>query len=304
MKTTNKVNKPIRTMTNLKEADVTEEVKPSTELATTSDSIPEYMRGDAGKGTENIDQSDMEIPRLKLIQALSPELEQYKDLRPGMFFHTAEELVLPGTINVVPVYIARRALLWNPRDNGGGILARADDGKRWEPSNAEFSVKLDRKDGGAAVKWNTKRNVVESGLLNWGSLNPEDKQSPPAGTLMYDYVVMFPDYKDLSPAVFTFQRSSLKAGKKFNQKLGLGRIPIFGTKWKLSAIEATNRSGQKFFNVSVSGNGFVVQEIYEKYKELNRSFNEAGYKLSDEESLREGEDLEENETEENGKPSY
>ena len=38
-------------------------------------SAPAFMRDDSGKGTEHLGRGDLEMPRLKLIQGLSPELE-------------------------------------------------------------------------------------------------------------------------------------------------------------------------------------------------------------------------------------
>ena len=56
-----------------------------TEETRLPDAIPDFMKEDIGsrQGTENFGAEDMETPRLKLIQALSPELQEYSDLRAG-----------------------------------------------------------------------------------------------------------------------------------------------------------------------------------------------------------------------------
>lgn len=261
--------------------------------------MPDFMKQDAGAGREGLDRSDIETPRLKLMQGLSPELETYDKLRPGMFFHTAAEHIFDGPFKAVPLYISKSYLLWNPRDSGGGILARADDAVHWSPADTEFEVKLDAKDGGHKVKWKTAKTVTQSGLANWGTMNPNDPQSPPAATLMYNYVLAFPEFPDLMPAVMTFQRSSIKAGRQFNSKLMTVRSPIFGCVFEFSSEDTTNKRGQNFKNVSVVGAGFVTDKaLYEQYRDLNRNFTETGLTIRDVESLQDEADADPDEADE------
>jgi hypothetical protein len=248
--------------------------------------LPAFMNQDVGKGLEAIGRNDMEVPRLKLMQALSPELETYNDLAKGDFFHTAAEHNFGTKIIGVPIFMDRRYILWNPRDSGGGILARADDGVHWSPANAEFDVKLDKKDGGAQVKWRTAKTVQESGLGEWGSMNPGDSNSPPAATLMYNYLLAFPEMPDLMPAVLTFQRSSVKMGRRFNTKLKTIRAPIFGLVFEFSSFEDTNNAGQKFYNIQATGAGRITdQGLYNEYKKLHEGFASAGLQVKDLETL-------------------
>lgn len=252
--------------------------------------LPAFMRQDVGRGAENIDTSDLEQPRLKLMQATSKELDSYDSLRPGMFFHVAMEHTFDKPIRVVPIFFAKRYLLWNPLDSGGGILARADDAKHWSPANQTFDVKLDKKYGGKNVKWRTARTVDESGLANWGTMDPNDPNSPPAATLMYDYLFGFPDFPDLLPAVFTFQRSAIKPGKKFNTRLKTlsARNPVFGLVFELSSEKASNAVNQQYFLPSWVGAGDLRdnQALYEEYRDLHTSLSESGLRVKDEEELQ------------------
>jgi hypothetical protein len=250
--------------------------------------LPDFMRDDAGKGSQNIGAEDIGTPRLKLMQGLSKELQAYDGLKAGQFFHAAEEFIFPGAVIAVPIFFAKRYLLWKPLEDGGGILARADDAIHWSPPNVKFDVKLDKKDGGKRVVWETRPTVKESGLAEWGSMNPDDPQSPPAATLMYEYVCCFPEHPELAPAVLTFQRSSVKKAKTgVNDKLKLGRAPIFGRIFKFEPVEDTNSVGQKFFNIQPSAAGLVQDEdLYRQYRELNAMFEASGLKVADEESLQ------------------
>lgn len=262
--------------------------------AETMASVPAHMRQDVNLGKENIRPEDLEIPRLKLMQGLSPELELYNELRPGMFFHTSSETIFDEAVRVVPVWMDVQYILWRPRDDGGGILARAADGVHWSPSQGEFEVKLDKKDGGAKVTWKLAKTVEQSGLANWGTMNPADPDSPPAATKMYNYVFAFPDYPDLMPAVLSFQRSSLKVGRQFNTKIRSVPVPPFGTVWNLSSVSDANSANQSFHNLSLSRAGLVDQdlfgdkavEMYEFYKSQYMGFKNMGLNIKDLESLQ------------------
>lgn len=243
---------------------------------------PSFLAKYANQGRPELSRDDLEIPRLKLIQALSPELQEWDELRPGHFWHTANEETLGTEFEAVPIYMDKRYVLWRPRDMGGGILARADDGLHWNPANETFEVQLDKKDGGAKVKWSTKRTVAESGLANWGSMDPSDPNSPPAATLMYTYVLGFPDRPDVLPAVLTFQRSSIKAGRKLNTKLLTTTVPMFGLRFRFESFMDKNSRGQDFFNVRAQMVGYVNDErLFLEYKDMHDGFAAKGLAIKD-----------------------
>ena len=265
--------------------------QPSTALSETEKNLPAHMQNDMGMGKEAIGQEDMDIPRLKLMQGLSKELTLFDDLKAGMFFHSATEAMFDEAIRVVPILLDKQYILWRPMEDGGGILARASDGVHWAPSAGSFDVKLDKKDGGHKVTWKLARTVQESGLANWGTMNPADTDSPPAATLMYNFLLAFPDEPDLMPAVLTFQRSSIKIGRKFMTKLRTVRTPLFGSVFKLSSFIDHNSANQDFHNINIVGDGLVEDpELYEMYKSLHLSLKDKGLNIKDVDSLQDDPD--------------
>src|SRR5580692_7697886 len=93
--------------------------------------LPDFMKGQEGLGTENLGASDVAVPRIKLMQALSPELQEYNDLKAGNFWHTLAEQNFGSEVRISPIFVDKRFILWRPRKSGGGILARADNGVNW-----------------------------------------------------------------------------------------------------------------------------------------------------------------------------
>jgi hypothetical protein len=257
---------------------------PSTE---TINQLPAFMRNDVDLGKENIGRDDMDMPRLKLMQGLSKELTLYDDLKAGHFFHSAAEMIFDEPFRVVPIYFDRQFILWRPLEAGGGIIARAPDGVHWQPSSGEVKTKLDRKDGGHEVTWKWDETVDGSGLAAWGTMNPNDLNSPPAATLMYNFLLAFPDHPELMPAVLTFQRSSIKIGRKFNTKLKTVRTPLFGSVFTLSSYDDHNAANQDFKNINITGSGMVQDAaLYDSYKNLHLAIAKSGLNIKDVDTLQ------------------
>lgn len=253
----------------------------STDLSVT----PDFMKDQIGLGTESIGAADTEIPRLKLMQKISPELDTFNDLKAGDFFHTLAEISLGREVRVTPIYTDIRYILWRPQDTGGGILARADDGIHWSPPDAQFEVEL--KKGGPKVTWRTAKTIAQSGLAEWGSGNPSDPNSPPAATRMYNLVVTLPDHPDLPPAVVTLQRASIGVARKLMGKLKITRAPSFGLVFNMKSVEDKNGAGQIFLNYAFTAEGMVQdKEVYDKNFEYYQYFKAQGVNIKDIEGLQ------------------
>ncbi len=246
--------------------------------------LPAFMRKHAGLGGLGV--GGVEMPRLKLLQAQSPELAEFNSAKQGEFWHSLIDESFGSTVRICPVYIDKRFILWRPRAAGGGILARADDGKHWTPADTEFTVKLK---GGHEVKWRTARTVRASHLDKRGSYNPSDPNSPPAATPMYSIVCSFPDRQDLPPAVVILQRAALKAATKLIGNLKILRAPSFGVILEMASLKAKSPSGE-FYNYAFEIAGPVEDRaFYEENFAQYRFFIEQGLKVKDLEGAQEDE---------------
>lgn len=249
--------------------------------------LPARLAQYVGSGLEQFGAEDMAVPRIKLIQGTSTvELEQYDNLRPGNFFHTMSEHIFDAPFKVVPLFIDKQFVLWNPLGSGGGILARATDAVHWSPSSGKFEVTLDKAQGGHRVMWEIKHpTVAGSGLANWGTMNPTDRSSPPAATLMYNVLVAFPEEPDLLPALMTFQRSSVTPAKHFISRLKGGRYPMFMTQWTINA--KNNQKGERnWFTIEPVGAGIVTEdELLDRYCGLHEQFKARGLTIRDLETV-------------------
>ena len=266
--------------------------KKKTEVAKVSEggavaTIPDFMKKDAGKGAENLSSADLEIPRLQLLQSLSPQVVSGEE-RPGTFYHTILEQALgekDAPLRIVPIYADIKFMLWRPRHEGGGILARAELGEdgdyHWNPANADFDVKP-YKDRPTVVKWSTLNTVAESGLDKFGSMDPADPNSQPAAVKMWNFVVVLPDFPELGPMVITFQRGQAKTGANFSSKVKFADgAPSYGQIFSMQA-KMDNTGAGDFFNLGITRVGYVEdEEQYNTYDALYESLKKSGVQIKD-----------------------
>lgn len=251
----------------------------ATQTEKTAMAVPDFMKGAVGAGN-NIESTDLELPRIKLISPINPEVED--GIPAGDFYHHIAQVSLSNKMTVIPLYVFKSYMLWRPRKDGGGLLARADDGFNWNVQKA-FDVKLD---GKKAVTWVTKATVEESGLHLWGSSDPGDDQSQPAATKMINVVAWIEEYPELSPVVIPLQKGHLKAGTRLVSLLAMGAVPCFGRRFEFSSEKTNNRDGEEYYNYKIRGIGFVQDEdAFNHYKSLNESMSKLTIKVGDAEGM-------------------
>lgn len=170
---------------------------------------------------ESLGKDDYKTPRIKLLQLTNPEPRTFQGKAiPGQFWHTGMNVDLGDRFQAVPIIVGKRAILWTPQDSGSddGILAFSKDCLNWQSgANKVFKVKINK--GTKEVVWDTKQNVRKSGLLEWGSSDPDDSNSPPACQLSYEYLFYLIKNPELSPCVFGTFRTAIGNSKQYNTSL-------------------------------------------------------------------------------------
>lgn len=230
----------------------------------------------------NIDKTDLIIPRVKLLQSTSPELDEMDDLKRGNFYHTIAGEQIGDRIIGIPIYFRKSLVLWSPRGDDRGILARSSDCIHWDEgfANQEFSVRP--KGATSDVVYKTGNNVAESGLAEFGSSMPGDPNSKPAASLTYNMLWYFPELPDMSPVVIINTRSAVKPAKALISKLEMSPHDHFAHLIEISVKKEMNNDGDEFFNYAYRAAGFVPdEETYNKAKELYKTFSESDWRAND-----------------------
>jgi|GEM_PF-1223934 len=245
--------------------------------------LPAHLAQGKQASFGNIDQNDLIIPRVKLLQSTSEEVEKYieRGARTGVFWHTLTEEPMGNSLKFVPLILKKELVLWAPRGDDRGILARSSDCINWDDgfANMEHQVKL--KGVKEPVIYNTMGSVAESKLADFGSSIPGDPQSKPAASLTYRMMFYFPDFADASPAIVINTRSSIKAAKGLISKIELKPVDHY---YQLYTMGVTDEVGDEgpYKGYSYSSAGYIedpdlankMKEVYDKFRALDWKANE------------------------------
>jgi hypothetical protein len=215
-----------------------------------------------------------------LIQAISPELTEFPDqAKAGQFWHTIAQENLGPTIKAIPIIIRKSYVLWAPRNDDRGILARAMDGIHWEPANAEFRVKP--KGSPAEVIYRTANTVMESKLDQFGTSIPGDPNSAPAASLTYNMMWYLIDHPELSPSVIINTRSSVKPMQQLLSRIDSKPVPHFCQVYDITSMQQKGAEGP-YFNFAYTGSGFATADQAANCEELYETFSKGSWVANDE----------------------
>jgi len=254
-----------------------------------TDEKPDYLKkleaeNAASNQDDNFDSSDIVVPQVKLLQGLSRECEQFDAAKAGKFWHTGFDEPLGDNFDFVICSRKKKYLLLAPLDDGQGVLARAEDAKTWDRTG-NFEIKLPGSKKTAT--WTIKdQDVKKSGLVDWGTYDPNDPESPPAATLFYEYLIILPDRLGWGAAVLSLSRSQIRKAKKgLNDKIQLHKSagrPLQALVFNAKAVDDNNAGGQSFKNFHFTQNGFATKELFDHARELSEMLH--SYRVADEDA--------------------
>lgn len=215
--------------------------KKSTDVATTeetktavalTDDLAALVAEDAGAGQSDMTASDLAIPRVGIIQSLSPQRQSVKPeyiegCIEGQIFENVSKTLLDGAegILVVPVKYNKTYLEWLP-DRGG----------------------LARNHGQDATAYNTA-DVGEKGQ----HITPEGNEV--IETAEYFVFIINEEDGSYSPAVLSMAKSAFKHAKRWNSMINQLKVqtkdgpvdaPMFYQAYKLTTVPESNDAGQWF----------------------------------------------------------
>jgi len=225
-------------------------VKEEFELVTNE--IPDFMK-QGNRGAENVGTDDMIIPRIELIQALSPVRKKsdpayIEGAEEGMLYNNVTRTLYGTEVTVVPVYYTKQFLVWKDRKAGGG----GSNGFR----------------GAFATKELADRAIAE---LAEEALEVSDTAQ---------HFVLVRNGDDWQEAVISMAKSKVKVSKRWNSLMRLSNTDSFSRAYKLSATTETNARNESYFNFNVAALGFVNKELYERAEKLYETIRTGAVKVS------------------------
>ena len=244
------------------------------------DALPAHLGTGKTKKFSNADASDLIIPRIKLLQPLNPEVEDFADAKPGNFWHTVLNENWGPELKVIPINMRKSYVLWAPRGDERGVLARANDAIHWVPAEGTFKVKFEQDP--ATYVWTLKPTVAESGLDRFGTSRPGDADSKPAAALTYEWLFYFPEHGSCALVLNT--RGSVKQGGKLYTAIETKPRDAWLQQYIMRVKKQPGPAGSVFNNYEYIGDGYVDADMAEITASLEQRFGTAAYQASDEQA--------------------
>jgi len=212
---------------------VTKKTK-KTEVAVQEETQTAVMVNTGKDYDNNVGNEDLILPRVELLQALSPcVVNEGKKAGTIVNSITKEDL---GQPIIIPVFLSKNWIHWRPRAEGGGILWRSSDP--------------------------TDERVIEE--TKWG-----EDGSKPLATAYLNFLCII-EGQDL-PLIVSFCNTNYKAGRKLFTLTKMVPGHLYDCQYKLSSSHRTNNLGS-FFVFDVVKHGPSTSEQRTKASQIQQMF--------------------------------
>lgn len=214
--------------------------------------MPEYLKGASSRrGSENVTTDDLIIPRVELVQDLSPcrkrnDPSYIEGCDGGMLYNNVTRELYGTDILIIPVFYRKEYLVWKDRADGGGF-------------RGAFSTMAEAETEIAIIEDGDKCEAVE--------------------TAQHFCLLIDPVTGKEEEVVLSLSRSKMKASRTLNSLIRMSESDSFSRVYKVSAVAAKNAKNQDFFNVVVSPAGFPSERSYKRAEALYESIMSGSVKV-------------------------
>lgn len=232
--------------------------KTTTELTTTfagmTEELPDFLKGkeDSSRGNESVTKDDLVIPRLSIIQAISPELDEndpayIPGAKDGIMFNTLTKKLYTELL-IIAVLYEKPYLLWRDRKKGGGF-------------------------GGSYSNLDEATAAVDS---------QEDPDNWDVVDTPTHVCLAISDGKPFEIAI-PMPKSKAKVSRQFNSMIRLFGGDRFSRVYKITTVPDKNNAGEKFKNFKVDFAGFPTEDLYLQAEQLYNDVSTGAvkYKVDD-----------------------
>lgn len=228
------------------------------DVATTSGAadvaVPEHLKAlmQSNMGNEEVGMDQLVIPRLEIIQALSPQRNKKKPefiegAEEGMVFNTVTQQLLESPLKLVFVMFKVEYLVWGDRrQNMEGFFGAYDTFQEAE------AARLTEESPDKLVINETHQHYVlfDAGNSQW------------------------------QEAVISCARSKVKCSKNWNSTIRMLGGPRFARTYELAVVGDENKDGQDFLNFGkgLKATGFVDESLLEKAQSMYEAVKAGDHK--------------------------
>ena len=231
--------KPAAPTTVVKPAAPKQELMGRTEGAVVKSDVPDYIKQGGGRGNENVDMSDMVIPRIEVAQALSKCLKEsdpafIEGAKQGDLYNTVTRENYGQAVKVVPVLFKKEWLAWREQDLGGGFAGAY-------PSVADCQIRIAQEE--KPEEWEATETAQQLVLVVKADGSTEE-------------------------AVVSMNKTKLKVSKNWNSLIRLNGNDRFSRMYVLHSVDETNSANKDYKNFGVFNGGFPPVDVYKRAEAL------------------------------------
>lgn len=193
---------------------------------------------DVGLGNENVGADDQQIPRLNLLQALSPQLDDVEGAKAGLFHNSVTDELYPN-VAVINLFYKKEFTIWRKRNKGGGYCGAYE-------TNDAATAHVESLPG-SPDDYDIQDTAKHACLL----LNSETGEV-------------------IQPIMVYLKGSGMTVSRNWNSQINSfnGDHPRFSSIWTLTSIKKT-KDQDSWFVVKVSDGSWVPSEkLYNTAKEF------------------------------------
>jgi hypothetical protein len=221
---------------------MTKEIAKKGVLATTD--RPNWMKQESTRGSEEVTNKDIALPRIQIIQDLSPQHKKNKEehiegAEVGDAFNTVSQQLYKESLLFIPVYFKVEYIIWKSQDSGGGFHGAFES-----ELAAKRAVPEAVKEGGGTKDM---YEVVETNV-HFVMILDEEKSTP--------------EVPVVEQAVISMSKSQNKVSRNLNSIIRMAGGDRFSKIYRLRTVDDKNPVGQEYKNWGIKQYGWVSEALY------------------------------------------
>lgn len=237
-----------------------------TNLATVESKLmaerPDFM-GDKERGQEGVGIEDITIPRIDVIQSLSPQRKKndpsyIKGAEEGALFNNVTGELYGESVVFVPVFFKKEYIIWKDVKLGGGF-------------NGSF-------------------NTENEARIEFGQRGFKESDYEIVATNNHFGLILH-DSGEMEQVLISMAKSKNKVSRKWNTLIKMAGGDRFSRAYRLSAVSDSNAAGQDYFNFGVDPLGFVDEATFKHAEKMYEAVSSGERKAAPLASSKEEDDL-------------
>lgn len=223
---------------------------PAPTMIMVQDEVPEYLRKEGpARGNENVQMEDLVVPRLEVIQGLSPAVKRgdpgyIEGAQQGMLNNSVTRKLYGDAVFVIPVYFTKQYLVWKARKDKNG---KAQEGGFFGAFNDMVSAEV--------------RAEAEGGI---------DEGIEVIDTPQHLCLLLDTEQGTVEEIMISMPRTKAKISRQWNSMVKLTEADRFARVYRIGTELQSNSQGD-FYNFSVKIAGFPPPDLYKRAEALFNS---------------------------------